>query len=143
MEYALLTKRTAVNNHIVWDSSWNPEEIYNNYCIIYMLSSECKDSSSNKHGVGDTWEESCNKCICDASGIPACKPKTCDLDAGDLPPLCEAVYGEGDKCCPGPSCLLWRWDYMDSVNGMVWKTKGYIDIYCSVVQLYQKNFHNN
>ncbi len=61
---------------------------------------QCKDSSSTKRAVGDMWEEGCNECTCAPSGIPKCTPKKCAIDRNRLPPLCQVVYGEVDKCCP-------------------------------------------
>ncbi|XP_038060050.1 kielin/chordin-like protein isoform X3 [Patiria miniata] len=39
---------------------------------------ECKDSSNNKHDLGETWLEGCNECTCEETGIPTCRAKTCD-----------------------------------------------------------------
>ena len=62
--------------------------------------SGCLDSSNNKHAIGETWEEDCIEFTCGDNSFLDINHKKCDLDASDLPPLCEAVYGEGDKCCP-------------------------------------------
>ncbi|XP_071808664.1 kielin/chordin-like protein [Asterias amurensis] len=61
---------------------------------------QCKDSINTKHAVGDMWEEGCNECTCQASGIPTCTANKCAIDRNHLPLLCEAVYGDVDKCCP-------------------------------------------
>ena len=72
-------------------------------CQIYfwhLSFLECTDSSNNTYKYLERWKDNCNECFCNGDGLPACKPKKCVIDASHLPPLCEAVYGEGDKCCP-------------------------------------------